>query len=377
MRTSSRYPRWITILFIALGVIAGQFLLPSHLLAQAGSSDVLGTVTDSSGAVIVGAKVTIKDLSTSAARVATTDAKGDYIFNTLPNSQYTLTVEMKGFKTSTIASFQLSAGARLREDAKLATGAVTETVQVTGETALMQTDTSEVASTVEDNAVQDLPLNERNFSAALQVQPGMSMGATNGTTSMSAGQNPEDRRPSFVVVANGQDDALNNQLIDGFDNNERNLGLAGVRPSIDGIAEVKIDTSSYSAEYGRAAGAVINVVTKGGSNAFHGSLYEYFRNDIFNAYDYFDIKKPEYSLNSYGGSFGGPVWIPKLYNGKNKTFFFVDWETGPKVAGQAATELYVPTAYEDQAMASNGVLDLSTRRPYLGRPHAAPIQLQE
>ena len=154
---------------------------------------------------------------------------------------------------------------------------------------------------------------------------------------MASGTNPEDRRPSFVVVANGQDDALNDQLIDGFDNNERNLGLAGVRPSIDGIAEVKIDTSSYSAEYGRAAGAVINVITKGGTNDFHGSLYEYFRNDIFNAYDYFDITKPEYRLNSFGGSFGGPVWIPKLYNGKNKTFFFVDWEEDRKVAGQAAT----------------------------------------
>ncbi len=344
-------------------MIAGQFLLPSHLLAQAGSSDVLGTVTDSSGAVIVGAKVTIKDLNTSATRVATTDSSGGYIFNTLPNSQYTLTVEMKGFKTSTIASFQLSAGARLREDAKLATGAVTETVQVTGETALMQTDTSEVSSTVADSAVQDLPLNNRSFESALQAQPGMSMGVTSGQTSFASGQNPEDRRQSFVIIANGQSDSLNNELIDGFDNNERNLGLAGVRPSIDGIAEVKLDTSSYSAEYGRAAGAVVNVITKSGSNDFHGSVYEYFRNDITDAkvYNFAETPQPkaEYRLNSYGGSFGGPVWIPKLYNGKNKTFFFADWEGSRKVEGIAGSLFNNPTLFEEQSVANGGGLDLT------------------
>jgi hypothetical protein len=340
--------------------MAGQFLLPSHLQAQAGSSDVLGTVTDSSGAVIVGAKVTIKDLSTSAARVATTDAKGEYIFNTLPNSQYTLKVEMQGFKAYTIASFQLSAGVRLRQDAKLATGSVTETVEVTGLAALMQTDTSEVASTVADNAVQDLPLSSRNYSAALQVQPGMSMGTTSGVPSFASGTAPEDRRQSFVIVANGQYDALNNQLIDGFDNNERDLGLAGVRPSIDGIAEVKMDTSSYSAEYGRAAGAVLNVVTKSGSNDFHGSAYEYFRNEDLDAMSYFDLTRAEYRSNSYGGSFGGPVRIPKLYNGKNKTFFFVDWEQDRLVQGISSGVLTnMPTLYELNSVANGGGFDLS------------------
>jgi len=351
------------LLFIVLSVIAGQFLLPSHLLAQAGSSDILGTVTDSSGAVVVGAKVTVKDLNTSATRVATTDANGGYTFNTLPNSQYSLKVEMQGFKAYNVAGFALNAGVRLRQDAKLATGSVTETVEVTSVAAVMQTDTSEVASTVAESVVQDLPLNERNFAAALQIQPGMSQGITSGATSFSAGQSPEDRRPSFVVVANGQDDALNNQLIDGFDNNERNLGLAGVRPSIDGIAEVKMDTSSYSAEYGRAAGAVINVITKSGGNDFKGSLYEYFRNDVLDAkfYNFQPTPLPKGKLrnNSYGGSFGGPVLIPKVYNGKNKTFFFVDWEQDRKVAGLSPTQLTVPTLFEINTMAAGGGLDLS------------------
>jgi outer membrane receptor protein involved in Fe transport len=359
MTSPNRCSRWIAFLFIVLSVIAGQFLLPSHLVAQVGSSDVLGTVTDSSGAVVVGAKVTIKDLNTSATRVATTDSNGGYIFNTLPNSQFTLTFEMQGFKASTISNIQLSAGVRLRQDAKLATGSVTETVQVTSVAALMQTDSSEVSSTVAESVVQDLPLNNRSFESALQVQPGMSMGTTSGQTSFAAGGNPEDRRQSFVVVANGQSDSLNNQLIDGFDNNERNLGLAGVRPSIDGIAEVKLNTGSYSAEYGRAAGAIVNVITKSGANDFHGSVYEYFRNDIFNAWNRFDHKKPEYRLNSYGGSFGGPVTIPGLYNGKNKTFFFTDWEGSRKIQGMAGSQWGNPTLFEEQSVANGDGLDLS------------------
>jgi hypothetical protein len=348
----SRVSAWAS--FVMLFILSCSFI-PVSLQAQVGSADILGTVTDTTGAVVIGAKVTVKNLGTAATRVATTSDKGEYIFTTMPNGSYSLTVESQGFKSYSIASFQLSTGDRARYDAALTTGATTETVEVTATAAVMQTDSSEVSSTLQDKMVQDLPLNSRNFSSALTVQAGMSMGSNSG--SMASGTAPEDRRPSFVVVANGQNDNLNNQLIDGFDNNERELGLAGVRPSIDGIEEVKIDTSSYRAENGRAAGAVINVITKQGTNNFHGSAYEYFRNDIFDSRDFLSRKsdgvaKAEYRLNSYGGSVGGPIR-------KDKTFFFADFEQDRLVKGISASLITGPTAYEQKQFANYGILDLT------------------
>ncbi len=337
---------------LAICVTVLALLVPAAVRAQVGSADVLGTVTDSTGAVVSAAKVTIRNLGTAAERTTTTNAKGEYIFTTLPNSTYTLTVEAPGFKAYSVVGFPLSTGARARYDASLQTGAVTEKIEVTGQVAALQTDSSTVGSTIEDKAVQDLPLNARSFEVAIQVQPGVTAGVGG---SMASGVSPEDRRQSFVIVANGQNDALNNQMIDGFDNNERNLGLGGVRPSIDSIAEVKVDTSSYSAANGRAAGAVINVVTKGGTNQLHGSLYEYFRNDVLNARDYFakagEVPKAEYRQNSFGGSVGGPIR-------KDKTFFFADFEQQRRVIGLPAAQSTVPTEYERNQMTSLGELDL-------------------
>jgi hypothetical protein len=365
---------WIGAACVAILLSLWLSLVPCSLQAQVGTSDVLGNVTDSSGAVVVGANVTIKNLGTAEKRTAATSDKGEYLFTTLPNGNYTLTVEAKGFETFTIKNFPLSSGDRARYDAALKPGAATETVEVT-EVNTLQTDSPEVASTVPDTSVQEMPLNSRNFSSALQTQPGMSMGTN--SQSFAGGGSPEDRRPAFVVVANGQNDAWNDQLIDGFDNNERNLGLAGVRPSIDGIEEVKIDSSSYSAEYGRAAGAVINVITKAGTNSFHGSAYEYFRNDIFDARDFFAaagvIAKPELRLNEFGGSVGGPVTLPGLYHGKDKTFFFADFEQDRLISGLAPYVLTVPTAYEETQFVTTGGLDLTDANPALAIIPAANV----
>jgi hypothetical protein len=341
--------RWtLTALSVAAMLLMWLGAGVGRLHAQVGTGDILGTVTDSSGAVVVGAKVTVKDQGTAAMRTAITNDKGEYTFSTLPIGTYALTVEMAGFKTYKAAGLPLSTGDRSRYDAKLETGAVTETVEVTGQTAEMQTDSSEVTSTVEQSAVADLPLNGRSLEAAIQAQPGI-MYAQNGNS-------PNDRRPSFdIAAANG---GLNNEMVDGFDNNERTLGLDGLRPSVDSVQEVKVDTSSYSAEYGRASGAVVNTVTKAGTNTYHGSLYEFFRNDIFDAYDYFAVSKPELRLNYYGGSLGGAVWIPKLYNGKNKTFFFVDYEQYRLIQGINSVPISGPTLAEEQEMISGGDLNI-------------------
>jgi len=256
---------------------------------------------------------------------------------------YSLNVSAQGFKTVLVPRIVLAAGDRNRENAVLATGAVGETVTVTADAPLLQRESSSLSSVVTEKPVQDLPLNGRNVVNLIQIQPGVNFGSFNA---ISSGNRPDDRRPTSTIVANGQSDFYNDELVDGIDNNEREQGLIGVRPSIDAIAEVKVDTNSFSAEVGRDAGAVINVITKAGTNAFHGSVYEFFRNDIFDSWDFFakqeiGARKPEYRQNQFGGSIGGPII-------KGKTFFFADAEDSRVIQGQSSGLLTVPTLYEQQ-----------------------------
>jgi hypothetical protein len=311
--------------------------------SQVGQADVLGTISDPSGAVIPNAKVTLKNLGTAENRATTTDDKGEYIINLLPIGSYSLSAEAKGFKLYQLQQFSLLAGDRKRLDASLEPGSVQEKVIVSSEAPVLQTDDSSVANTVEDQAVQDLPLNSRSFAGLIQIQPGVNAGNEGGTNGGPSHVTQEDWRPAFYVVANGQSDALNNYVIDGFDNNERLMGIMAVRPSIDGIAETEVVTNTYRAEWGRTAGAVLNVVTKQGSNTFHGGVYEFLRNDIFDAYDYNFSSgaappKAELRLNQFGGSIGGPIR-------KNKIFFFGDIEENRQIKGLSQT-VSVPTAYE-------------------------------
>ena len=322
-------------------LFAAMLCVPvSH--AQLTTADVLGTVKDKTGAVVPGAKVTITNLGTKISSIAAANDTGDFTFNLLSPGHYSLTFEASGFKRVMVPDFALAAGDRLREDASLELGSAEVTVQVTSTAPLLQTDSSAVQSTVTEQSVQDLPLNGRNYISLVQVQPGVNQGQSNA---VSSGTRPDDRRETSVVVANGQADTQNNELLDGLDNNERAQGFIGVRPSIDAIAEVQVTTSNFGAEIGRTAGAVINIVTKSGTNDFHGSAYEFFRNDVFDARDWFAtsgvVSKPEYRQNQFGGSIGGPIV-------KNKTFFFADAEDNRIVQGASSGDLTVPTLYEEQ-----------------------------
>ena len=326
-----------------LGGVLIVVLSALSLRAQVGTADVLGTVSDPSGAVILNAQVTIRNVDTGETRTSATNDSGDYIFNMLPNGKYILTVAAKGFNTHTVLDISLSANDRARYNITLATGTVSENVQVSAATEpTLQTDTSAVTSVISNASVQDLPLSGRNLINAIQLQPGVTAGfsapAAGQFALASSGNSVADRRASSTIAANGQSDALNDQLIDGFDNNERFRGLIALRPSLDGIAEMTVDTNTYRAEYGRTAGAVVNIVTKAGTNAFHGSAFEYLRNDITDASDFFAQSTPEARINEFGGSAGGPIR-------KNKTFFFVDVEDDRIVQGIPYVT-NVPTAYE-------------------------------
>ena len=312
--------------------------------AQVGSANVLGTVTDESGAAVPNANVELHNVATGATFTTTTDGHGEYTFQSVSNGNYDVKITSTGFQSFASTNLTLSVGDRARLDAHLKIGAATETVTVSASTvALLQADTSSVSTTVAKQAVEDLPLNGRNLTSLLQLQPGVTpgfSGSPNLGTTAAGGSSFQDLRPSTIVVANGQSEALNNNLIDGFDNNERTLGLVGLRPSLDAIEEVRLDTSNYAAEFGRTAGAVINIITKQGTNGFHGSAFEFFRNDIFNTRDYFSTtgRRPAFKLNEFGGSIGGPII-------KDKTFFFADVEEDRLVRGTTFLTT-VPTAYE-------------------------------
>jgi Carboxypeptidase regulatory-like domain/TonB dependent receptor len=324
--------RW-TVLAV-LGVLA-----PAFASAQVTTGDVLGTVTDQTGAAIPGAKVTLSNLGTGVTQTVQSNGVGDYIFTLLQPGSYSVQIEAPTFKKVVYANVPLAAGDRLREDGKMETGAVEETVQVDATPPLLQTDSSAVSSVVTQESVQDLPLNGRNFINLVTIQAGVNQGPPNA---ISSGTRPDDRRQTSTVSANGQSDLFNNEMIDGMDNNEREQGFIGVRPSIDAIAEVKIDTNSFTADTGRDAGAVVNIITKAGTNAYHGSAYEFFRNDIFDATSYgFGNKLPktEYRQNQFGGSIGGPIR-------KNKTFFFADAEDNRIIQGLPTTLYTVPTCRE-------------------------------
>ncbi|WP_263384894.1 TonB-dependent receptor [Granulicella arctica] len=297
----------------------------SFAFGQLTTADIVGTVTDATGAVIPGAKVTVLNLDTHDQRNATANATGEYQFTLLPVGRYTVTVVVEGFKTSATSTLPVEAGDRARADIHMETGGSSETVTVEAQTPLLQADNAVVSSTVTAKAVQDLPLNGRNFVQLVQLVPGANEGPGNGLTS---GGRPDDRRNTSGFSVNGQDDTLNNYVIDGIDDNERVIGTIGVKPNVEGIQEITVQTNSYSAEAGRTAGGVVNIVTRSGTNQFHGTAYEFFRNDIFDARNVFQTtgSKPELRQNQFGASVGGPVF-------KDRTFFFGDYEGYRQVAG--------------------------------------------
>ncbi len=314
-------------------------LAPVTLRAQNTTADVLGTATDSSGAVVPGVTAVLTNVDTGEKFTATSNDAGQYTFTLLKPSRYSLTITSKGFKTATIESFSLSAGDRAREDAHLTVGSESQVVNVEAAPPALQSDTSMLTSTVTEQATQELPLNGRNFYNLVQITAGATEGLNNG---LASGNRPDDRRLTSSVSVNGQSDVINNQLIDGMDNNERVIGSIGVRPSVDAIQEVNVLTNSFSAESGRSAGAIINVITKSGTNQIHGTAYEFFRNDVLNASPFkfgANIPKPRWRQNQYGGSIGGPIF-------KDRTFFFGDYEAFRLARGLNPTSTTVPTAFE-------------------------------
>src|ERR1700694_5335835 len=319
--------------------LIGALVVATPGIAQLITADIVGTVTDSAGAVVPNAKVTVVNTATAATRTVQTSGSGDYVVNLLPPGAYTVTVESPSFKKS-VTNVTLVTGDRARIDAELQVGDTTQVVEVAATTPALQTDSSTMRDTVSAQSVQPLPLNGRNFVTLVETAPGAAAGPSNSIISV---RRPEKRRQTSAVVANGQNETFNNHLVDGMDNNEREQFSILYRPSIDSLEEVKVDTNTYPAEEGRAGGAVVNLITKSGTNSFHGGVYEYFRNDKLNANDFFansaNIGRAEFRQNQFGGSVGGRII-------RDKTFFFGDIEVLRLIQGKNTGLLATPTAFE-------------------------------
>jgi Carboxypeptidase regulatory-like domain/TonB dependent receptor/TonB-dependent Receptor Plug Domain len=338
------------------------------VLAQVDTGSIVGAVADASGASVAAASVTIEEETTGQKETQQSGNDGSYSFSPLKIGSYTLTVEKPGFKTSIQKHIQVTVQGHLAINPKLQVGEVDESVQVTSTGPILETQTSSIQQLIDQRAINDLPLNGRNATFLAQLSPGVTI-AQNDSRGLQA---------SGSFTANGSRRTQNDYLLDGMDDNVAvadlvNQSQFAVLPPPDALREFTVQTNNYSAEFGHSAGAVLNVTTKSGSNALHGDLWEFLRNDYFDAKDYFVLssqRKPEFRQNQFGGTVGGPVVIPHFYNGHDKTFFFVDYQGTRIVQGKTYTET-VPTAAETSSGFTNLqdliALQSGTRTDLLGR----------
>ncbi|MBI3698219.1 MAG: TonB-dependent receptor, partial [Acidobacteria bacterium] len=311
----------MTKLLLRISAALLLFLLPAA--AQTTTGSIVGTVTDPSGGVVSGAGVTVTNMGTGISVKTNTDSAGNYVVTPLLVGRYSVSVEATGFKKAVASDITVNVQDRVRVDLTLEVGAVAETVEVTGAAPTLQTDTSYLGQVVDSQRIMDLPLNGRYFTRLAVLAP--------GTAPTPAGARDEK---TGGFSANGVRPYQNNYLLDGIDNNSLSEDLVNdasfvLGPPPDAIGEFRVQTNSMSAEFGRSGGAVMNVTIKSGTNDFHGTFFEFLRNSKLDAKNYFDAGDqpiPPFKLNQFGASGGGPVLIPGLYNGKNKTFFFADYQ---------------------------------------------------
>src|SRR5207302_238415 len=288
---------------------------------------ISGTVTDKSGAAVVGAEVVITNTAGSLTRTTTTNSDGAYVVAGLPGGTYNLVVTAKGFQKYSASKVVLDVAQKIRVDVQLTVGAVTDVVEVTGESvAQVETTSSDLTSTITGKQIDNLVLNGRNFTQLVNLAPGVvnQTGQDEGTVGVYG---------NVAYSMNGGRTEYNNWELDGGDNmdNGSNATL-NVYPNPEAIAEFKVLTSNYGAQYGRNGSGTVEVETKSGGTSFHGSAFEYLRNDFFNAKSWAEgadptAKKASYKKHDYGYTVGGPVFIPNHYNSdKKKTFFFFSEE---------------------------------------------------
>jgi len=323
--------------------------------AQVITGSILGNVSDPSSSAVAGAKVTARNIGTNVSTIVSTSTSGEYTLTYLPTGMYEVTIEAPGFKGFRQTNVNLGVDSKVRVDVQLQVGSVTESVEVVGTAQVLQTDSSDLNTTFSQPAIQSLPNISRNPLSYVRTVQGVV--TRSGFESVTNSATSDEGRRQFTNFSVNGSQPLNSEiLLDGAPNTNAALNEIAVLPNLDAIGDLKIITSAYSAEFGRVAGGVVIFNTKSGTNQFRGSLYEYFRNPVLNANSFgnnsFGNKpdgrparpKGKFNHNQFGGSFSGPVILPK-FNGRDKTFFFFSYEGVRRVADASAT-ITLPTALE-------------------------------
>jgi hypothetical protein len=311
----------------------------AHVVLAQTTGTIQGTVTDSSGSVIPGAKVTAKLEGAAVTRTVTSDPSGDFVLPSLPVGTYTVEIEATGFKKFAQPHVEVTIGHVIHVDGVLELGEITQTVTVEGAAALVETSSTQLGAVMNSRAVVNLPLNSRDTYQLLQLQPGVQ--SQQGYDLFAGSEN------AGVVSVNGGRGRSNNFNVNGGDANDLFIATPAIEPSPDTIEEFRVLTNTFDAEYGRNSGSVVNVVTKGGTNEFHGDLYEFFRNKALNTRGFFDTEKAKFNQNQYGGTLGGPIK-------KNRTFFFLSAENRVIRQGIPSDLVTVPTVAERAGDFSQG-----------------------
>src|SRR5262245_38838532 len=327
------------------GLILALFLiLCAHpLRAQAVYGSMVGTVVDASGAVVTGAKVTITDMGRGVASTTMTNESGNYVQRALMVGRYRLRVEAPGFRTVLQENIGVSVDLETRVDVQMQVGDVAQTLEVTAEASVLKSERSDVATTWSERTVTNLPTLNRRFTNFQLMTPGV----VSFPTSMTAAS-AENPQGSYRMLVNGQSFAGTSHLLDGTDNHDAVLGWIVINPTLESVTEAKITTANYDAEFGVASAGVVSAQTKSGTNALHGSVFEFLRNNVMQARNPFTQSReipnsggrkiPLTQWNQFGGSIGGPIR-------HNKLFYFGDFQGTRRNTG-GGTLLRVPTDVE-------------------------------
>ena len=340
-------------------VVASVLCLLLSASAQSTGGRIIGRVSDSTGAVVSGVTITLVNDATGVSRDTKTNETGDYTFIEVTPATYHVEYTLQGFKKDVHTNVVLQVNQVLTLNATLQPGATQETVDVSSEAPLVDTTSTQLGAVVNDRTISELPLNARDTYQFLQLQPGV-MSTTGSGNQIVYGS---DKAGSVSV--NGGRGRANNFSVNGGDANDQFVNLPTVQPSPDSIAEFRVLTNTFDAEYGRNSGSVVNVITKSGTNALHGNLYEFFRNKALNANPYCftavdgtPCDKPQFNQNQFGGTLGGPIV-------KDRTFFFTSYEGRRIRQGIPSPLVFVPTTAE-RPSASQPFANFSSESPFRG-----------
>jgi len=332
--------------FVPIFVVVSMLVLPGMLLADVTGS-ITGVVRDRGQAVLTGARITVTNVQTNLTQAITSGADGSYHFLALPAGTYRLTATAAGFRPYSATDITLQVNDQLRIDITLDVGTVNEEVNVSADVVRVETESTQLGDVIDSKKMLSLPLNGRSYLDLLGLQAGVAPG-TAGTI---GGDRPVSGyiENAGNISVNGQRETANAFLVNGGDVSEgRNLG-AGLVPNLDSVEEFRLITNSFDAEYGKFSGAVMNAITKSGTNRFHGDVFEFLRNDKLDAANFFTPTKSELRRNQFGFAIGGPFW-------KDRLFWFSDYQGTRQVQGAETGIVFVPPAAEFQGNFGPGAL---------------------